>query len=117
MLRSIPFCTSIIGPPKSSWFSSFGYEYGGKGALKLFGFILFKFLPNSVQGRHVFNLFLKSPLIKGHHKRCLNSVMPHAPGCVECRTSMTDSLSAFGIASLLSRSTQPLCTLGVNLFT
>ena len=43
--------------------------------------------------------------------RCPNSVMPLAPGCVECNTSVTDSLRLLGKASLLSNKTQPLCTL------
>ena len=107
---SLP-CPSIVGPPKSNWISSFGSEHGGKGAQWLFGIMLFKFLSNSVQGRQVFDLFIKSRLIKGHYKRCPNSVMPHDPGCVECKTSMTESLRAFEIASLLSKSTQPFCTL------
>ena len=51
--------------------------------------------------------------MKGHHVRCTNSVMPQAPGCVECKTSMTDSLTLYRIASLLSNSTQPFCTLRV----
>ena len=73
--------------------------------------MFFKFLPNSVQGRHVFDLFIKSRLMKGHRIRCPNSVMPHAAGCVECKTSVTNSLRLLGIASLLSNSTQPFCTL------
>ena len=103
-------CPSNIGPPKSNWISSFGSEHCGKGAQWLFGFMFFIFLPNSVQGRHVFGLFIKSWLMKGQHIRCPNSVMPNAPGCVECRTSVTNSLRLLGIPSLLS-STQPFCTL------
>ena len=49
--------------------------------------------------------------MKVHHMRCPNLVMPQAPGCVECNTSMTDSLRLLGIASLLSNSPHPLCTL------
>ena len=107
---SLP-CPSIFGPPKSNWISSFGSEHCGRGAQRLFGFLFFKFLPNSVRGRHVLDLFIKSRLMKGHYMRCPNSVMPQAPGCVECKTSRTDSLRLLGMASLLSSSTQPFCTL------
>ena len=93
---SLP-CPSINGPPKSSRISSFGSEHGGRGAQWLFRIILFKFLPNSVQGRHVFDLFINSRLIMGHHKRCPSSVIPHAPRCVECRTSMTDFWGHLGL--------------------
>ena len=89
-------CPSIIGPAKSSWISLFGSEHGGKEAQWLFRIMLFEILPISVHILH--DLFIKSRLIKDHNKHCPNSVMPHAPGCVECRTSMTDSLRAFRIA-------------------
>ena len=76
---SLP-CPSSIGPPNSIWISSFGSTHGIIGDHFVFGFILLRFLPNSVQGRHVLALFIRSLLIKGHHNLVPSSVIPHEPG-------------------------------------
>ena len=56
-------CPSVIGPPKSICISSLGSEHRGRGAHFVFGIKLFRFLPNSVHGLHVFDLFMRSRLI------------------------------------------------------
>ena len=107
---SLP-CPYNIGPPKSIWISLFGSTQGLIGDHFLFGIILLRFLPNSVQGRHVLALFIKSLLMKGHHSLVPSSVIPHEPGWVAWRTSMTTSFFVLGIVRRLSRSMQPSFTL------
>ena len=99
---SLPW-PSIIGPPKSISISLFGSTHGFSGDHLVFGIGLLRFLPNSVHGRHVFDLLMRSLFMNGHHRPVANSVIPNAPGCVACSTSITASFIALGIVSRLSR--------------
>ena len=107
---SLP-CLSSIAPSKSIWISSFGSTHGIIGDHFVFGIILLRFLPNSVQGRHVLALFIRSLLLKGHQSLVPSSVIPHEPGWVACRTSMTASFNVLRIVRRLSRRMQPSFTL------
>ena len=73
--------------------------------------MLLRFLPNSVHGRHVFYLLIRSLSMNGHHNLWASSVIPQAPGRVACRTSITASFIAFGMVSRLSRRMHPSFTL------
>ena len=88
---------SIIGPPKSICISSFGSTHGFSVDHLVFGIMLLRFLPNSVHGRHVFDLLMRSLFMNGHHSLVANSVIPHAPGCVACSTSITASSLHWGL--------------------
>ena len=99
---SLPW-PSCIGPSKSNCVSSFGSTHGFSGDHLVFGIMLLRFLPNSVHGRHVFDLLIRSLFMNGHHNLWASSVIPQAPGWVACRTSITASFIAFGMVSRLSR--------------
>ena len=73
--------------------------------------MLLRFLPNSVHGRHVFDLLIRSLFMNGHHNLLASSVIPQTPGWVACRTSITASFIAFGMVSRLSRRMHPSFTL------
>ena len=70
---SLPWPSSI-GPSKSNCVSSFGSTHGFSGDHLVFGIMLLRFLPNSVHGRHVFDLLIRSLFMNGHHNLWASSV-------------------------------------------
>ena len=107
---SLP-CPSSFGPPKSICISAFGSTRRFIGDHLVFGIMLLRFLPNSVHGRHVFDLLMRSLFVNGYHNLCASSVIPHAPGCVAWSTSFTASFIALGIFNRLSSRMHPSFTL------
>ena len=89
---SLP-CPSSIGPPKSICISSFGSTHGFVGDQLVFGIMFLRFSPNSVHGRHVFDLLIRSLFMNRHHNLCANSVNPTRLGAWrEVRLSLHLSL-------------------------
>ena len=92
----------IIGPAKSICISWFGTIHGVCALNCSAGITGFKFLPMAVQDLHSMALTSRSRFIYGHQQCWAIPTIPQLPVWLACRSSISASLRAFGLATFSS---------------